>query len=258
MKLRAAFALLVLASFGRSDARGGHHPDPSRIPVHYAGNALDQECARGGLEPYGRAQFFAGCPLRAPSPDGRWTFVQTASRAGKYDYQIYVEDAGGHVVGDVPGLADAMPYVLVWSPRPNWFAVSHHVGSFQDRPEIFQITSSGIVKHDQFAHEAAVAARKLYPCMPDVSTLQRDLLHGWMYGWSRDGKKIAWRFTTDLEVCLPRDYTGSIPPKWQWDPFLMISDVETGRIDPGSLRLLSDENDPAFDRLPTDGPYSAF
>jgi hypothetical protein len=38
----------------------------------------------------------------------------------------------------------------------------------------------------------------------------------------------------------------------------MISDVETGEIVPGSLRVLTDDDDPAFDALPADGSYAAF
>jgi hypothetical protein len=130
--------------------------------------------------------------------------VQTASGGAEDQYRIFIEDSDGNPIGPVPDLADGMPYVLVWSPRADWFLVSHHVGSFMDRPEVFEITPAGIVKHDQFAHAAAVEARRLYPCMPEVDSLQRDWLHGWTYGWSRDGTKIAWRFTTRLDICLPQ------------------------------------------------------
>jgi len=127
-----------------------------------------------------------------------------------------------------------------------------------DRPEIYEVTPAGVIRHDEFARTAALEARRLYPCMPEADELQRQWLAGWMYDWSHDGRKIAWRFTTRLDICMPKGATGPILPQWQWHPFIMISDVETGEIVPGSLRVLTDDDDPAFNSLPTDGPYATF
>jgi hypothetical protein len=253
----AAVAALtvIVGGCGAHESGAADAAAKSRVPLHYAGSAFRQDCAVAGIEPDGKVQFLAGCPLRAASPDGRWTLVQTGSE-GPEGYRVYLEDSEGRMVGDVPGLADGMPFVLVWSPRPGWFAVSHHSGSFMDVPEVFEITASGVIERDQFARVAEVEAHRRYPCMPSGESLPWIWLNGVLYGWSRDGSRIAWAFTTRTDICLPDGHTGAVRPEWDWQPFLMISDVRTGAIVPGSVRVL-EGNDP-FGKLPTDGPYAAF
>jgi hypothetical protein len=69
--------------------------------------------------------------------------------------------------------------------------------------------------------------------------------------------KLAWIFTTRMDACLPDDYSGPVKPEWVTEPFLMISNVETGAIEEGSIRVLDDAAMKDF-HLPTDGPYVDF
>ncbi|HMO75214.1 MAG TPA: hypothetical protein PKD48_07700 [Sphingopyxis sp.] len=74
--------------------------------------------------------------------------------------------------------------------------------------------------------------------------------------WSRDGRRLAWVYTTRPDMCVfYGDMSGPIPADKQWKPFLMISDVETGDVVEDSVRLLPDDGKWDF---PTDGPYADF
>jgi hypothetical protein len=248
-------SLLVLLAVAACGPGNADKNASAKGPVHYAGNALQQDCEDAGAEVEGTVQFIAECPLRSSSPDRQWTLVQTSSDQ-QGNYHDFIEDARGQAVGEVPGLNDDMPFVLVWSPRKEWFAVQHHVGSFMDVPEIFQITPRGVIKRDEFAHAAQARAHNMYPCLPSDG---KDIwLAGSIFKLSRDGAKLAWAFTTRPNMC---NFDG--PPKSQeeqmpWHSFLMISDLDTGEIVRGSVRVLPDNKAFAEIRLPTNGPYKDF
>jgi hypothetical protein len=221
---------------------------------HFARGALDGDCANSGTNPDGSVQFMVPCPRSARSPDGRWTLVQTTPTGGEEEiYDVLVDDASGRRIGKVPDINDGMPFVLQWSPRRDWFLINHWQGSGLERPRVFEITSRGIVEHDRFLKIGEDMARRISPCLPQPKPWL------WVTGtglrWSKDGRRLAWVFNTRPDMCISdSDFQGSIPPDKQWKPFLMISDVESGKIVDGSVRLLPDAK---WD-FPTDGPYADF
>ncbi len=235
-----------------------------KTSAHYAGSPFQTYCGYSGDYPDGAIQFIVTCPQKVKSPDGHWNLVQTEATVNGEEeiYSVYIEDEEGWFLGDVPGLNDHMPFVIYWSPRPNWFAVSHHVGSFTDAPKVFEITRNGVVERDHFKRVAQNEAQRMFPCLAD-----RKRTWVWASGdiisWSHDGRRLAWVFGTSLYACYPDgrvgpgdlDEIGHINPKWKH--FLMISNVDTGAIEEGSIRVLDDAAMKDF-HLPTDGPYADF
>ncbi|HEX6603844.1 MAG TPA: hypothetical protein VF027_03050, partial [Sphingomicrobium sp.] len=136
-------------------------------------------------------------------------------------------------------------------PRSNWFLVDRHVGSFMDRPEVYEIGPDRVILHDLTA-PAAEEARRVSPCLRKVKW---DFVNGETAGWSSDGKRIAWLFVTRTDACMSQNEYGPVPRNERWKPFWMISDAETGAILPGSVRI--DERDgPA--KFPSDRMYAEF
>ena len=214
--------------------------------------ALDDDCANSGLNPDGSVQFILTCPQSSRSPDGRWRLVQTPAVGPEEAYEVFVKSESGRVIGRIPGLNDAMPFVLRWSPRSGWFLINHYVGSGLERPRVFAITPSGIVEHRRHLQRGLTKAHAISPCLP----IEKMGATGTGLRWSHDGRRLAWVFSTRPDMCVfYGDMSGPIPPSKQWKPFVMISDVETGAIILGSVRLLSRGGDW---RLPTDGPYRDF
>ncbi|MBA4043978.1 MAG: hypothetical protein C0471_06105 [Erythrobacter sp.] len=165
---------------------------------------------------------------------------------------FFVEDADGRRIGPMPGLSDAMPFGLRWSPRAGRVFVIHHVGSFMGTPEVYDVTADGVVRRDAFKLTAVDAAIAAFPCLSRYRGL--GLAAGGIAGWSEDARYLAWVFETRLDVCLPPEHTGAVPPELTVEPMLMISDLDTGAIVPGSFRVLDDYQAEVF-RLPEDGPY---
>lgn len=221
---------------------------------HFARGALDGDCANSGTNPDGSVQFMVPCPRSARSPDGRWTLLQTTPTGGEEEiYDVLVEDASGRRIGKVPDINDGMPFVLQWSPRHNWFLINHWQGSGLERPRVFEIRRGEVVEHADFLERGEEAARSLFPCMP--GKLQWRWITGDGLRWSKDGHRLAWAFQASPRICMDPDWAGGeVPPDKQWKPFLMISNVDTGAIVPGSVRLL--ENQEFV--FPTDGPYADF
>lgn len=233
--MRSALLLFLLSIAGSASAQVG---------------ALQTDCRLGG--PIGNRgyQFVATCAGRAPSPDKRFAIVQHAYTTTQGPIEL--QDARGRVLARVPQLADDMPFAVFWSPRPNWFEVNHHVGSFMDRPEVYEIRGDRVIPHDGITREAKREAIRLSPCLQRV---KYDFVMGDAVGWSRDGKKIAWYFETDTTACMGANETGPVPPKEQWKAFWMISDAATGMIVPGSIRIIPDDSSGYF---PSDRLYAEF
>jgi hypothetical protein len=220
-----------------------------------AQGALDDNCTHSGRKPDHSVQFIAFCPQSAMSPDGRWRLVQTPPVGAEELYDIFIETPDGKRVDQVPDLDDHMPFVLYWSPRSDWFMVNHWQGSGLQRPRVFQIIDGRVVEHTAFLRVGENKARQISPCLPAAKSWL------WVTGdglrWSKDGRRLAWRFFTRTDMCVfdDPDFLGSIPAEKQWRPFLMISDVTTGEIVARSIRLLPDDGKWTF---PSDGPYRDF
>jgi hypothetical protein len=221
--------------------------------------AFDDDCSHDGTGKDGLEVFIVYCPRDARSPDGQFRIVHLGvqpeeddGREVSSDY-VFVEDADGRRIGPMPGLSDAMPFALKWSPRAGRIFVIHHVGSFMGTPEVYDVTASGVVRQDAFKLAAVDAAIAAFPCLARYRGL--DLATGGIAGWSEDGRYLAWVFQTRVDVCLWPNQTGAIPPELSVDPMLMISDLDTGKIVPGSFRVLHGDQPEPFD-LPSDGPYA--
>lgn len=245
----AATLVAIATALGVSLSGGG---DPG-TQWNLANGALDGDCANSGANPDGSVQFILTCPQSSRSPDGRWALVQTPATGGEQEiYDVRIEDASGRVIGSIPALNDHMPFVLRWSPRRDWFLINHWLGSGLEQPRVFQVTPSGVIEHRRHLDAGLAQAHRISPCLP----VDKMKASGSGVRWSRDGRQLAWVYATRPDMCVfYGDMTGSIPPDKQWKPFLMISDVESGAIVDGSVRLLPDDGKWDF---PTDGPYTNF
>jgi len=252
----AKIYLSMISSLALVSCNSAKHAEPQKHGIeaawHEATGALDGDCKHAGVNPDGGVQFISTCPQRSTSPDRRWTLVQTPAVGSEEAYEVYILANDGAKVSGVPGLNDGMPFDLHWSPRPNWFFVNHHVGSFLDQPEIYEIVDGAVVRRAETSKEGLKQAQRISPCLRNLNW---DWATGLAYGWSSDGRKIAWLFTTRPDACVGLDHEGEIPPEKRWKSFYMISDAETGAIVPGSIRIDESEG-PAV--LPKDGPYAEF
>jgi len=212
--------------------------------------ALQTECKLGG--PIGKRgyQFVATCAGRAVSPDGRFAIVQHAYTT--IQRPIELQEAHGRVIAKIQALTDDMPFAVFWSPNSRWFAVNHHVGSFQERPEIYEITGTRVIAHGGIRREARRKAIRISPCLHKVKW---DFVHGDVIGWSRDGRKVAWYFETDTDACMGPRELGPVPKSEQWKAFWMITDAATGAIVPGSIRIIPDDRS---DYYPPDKLYAEY
>jgi hypothetical protein len=250
MRLGHTIIGVVLTLTAPACSRGADQP--TKTDARAAPLALETNCQHAGSQRDGTVQFIPTCPERAVRPDKRWTLVQTEAVGKAETYRVYIADQLGKSIGDVSGLSDYMPFMLYWSPRPNWFAVSHHVGSFLDQPEVYEITPLGPIRRDAFRMKASDEIRRRYPCLGSGV----DWLQGGIIRWSPDGRRIAWFFTTSLYACGP-DRPDAFNSGPGWESLMLVSDAETGEIVPESIRLLSDKDFPEL-RLPNDGPYAEF
>jgi hypothetical protein len=145
-----------------------------------------------------------------------------------------------------------MPFALAWSPRPNWFFVNHHAGSFMQVPEVFEITATGVVKHDKFLLGGAAEARRQFPCLAKIGFRYPN---GDIVGWSQDGRKVAWVLMTRLDVCMGPADAGPVPPDKQVEPLFLISDVDTGEVMPDSVVVWTADDDAEEFSLPNTAAY---
>ncbi|WP_257547840.1 hypothetical protein [Sphingopyxis sp. DBS4] len=242
-----ATLVAIGATLGLSASDDGNATAPHVVP--------DGHCEHSGINSDGGIQFLANCPQSSLSPDGRWKLIQTSPIGAEEVYDVVIETPDGKLVGHVPDLNDHMPFALYWSPRSDWFMINHYRGSGLQRPRVFQITGDRVIEYADFLRTGEDKAREISPCLP--SDDKADWMTGDGLKWSRDGSKLAWAFRTRIDMCVFEDpaFSGPIPPDKQGRSFLMISDVATGKIVDGSVRLLPDDEKWRF---PTDGPYRGF
>jgi len=212
--------------------------------------ALQTDCRLGGSLGKVGYQFVATCDGRASSPNKRYSIVQRVYQ----DKQppIELQNERGQTVGKIPQLSDDMPFAIIWAPNSRWFVASHHVGSFMDRPEAYEIRNGHVISNDQFRRTGQRLAQRLFPCLPQSGA---DWANGAVLGWSRDSRRIAWVFITRADMCSP-DYGGrSVPEFKNWRPVWMISEIPSGRIISGSVHI--DRSEGTL-KAPSDHRYDEF
>jgi hypothetical protein len=214
-------------------------PSVAAVP----GGALDTDCAHvaGGLGGPGY-QFIVGCPGRSESPDGRSAVVLRGGEGGG----VILTGRDGRLQDEIPNLADAMPFVLFWSPRSNWFFANHYLGSGLDRLRVFEIVNGSAIERSAVFAEATKRMVRRYPCLGRGASI---VASGWK--WSRDGRRIAMIVYARPDSCGNFDAQGNWQVGPNWHRLWMIGDVESGRIDPASVRIRRDG-----EPMPTDGPYA--
>ena len=176
------------------------------------------------------------------SPDGRFAVVQKAYE----DTQppIELQDAQGRTLVKLPSLSDDMPLLVMWSPDSHWFLVNHHVGSFMDLLQVFEMVGDRAVERPALVKAAVRLASRRYSC------LQPDMILPNGVQWSRDSRRVILVTISRPDAC-----TDFGRHRGTWHSLWMIEDVPSGRIEPGSVQVQPD--DKPF-RTPTTGAYSIF
>jgi hypothetical protein len=146
--------------------------------------------------------------------------------------------ADGRILDDMPDLLDRLSANVVWSPRSDWFYVNHSPGTGMERLRVFQVVNNIVVERSSVFAEAARVMVSRYPCLSRGASV---LASG--RRWSRDGKSIALVAYARRDACSAGG---------EWQALWMIGDVETGRIDPASVRVRSGGIAP----MPEDGAYA--
>ena len=243
-------AVAALASAGGEaparvePAPRGQAPAAEPLRNAYPGGALDTACSHVGDGLGGPGyQFIATCPGRATSPDGRWAVVQPGGDAGG----VTLTDAEGKLLDEIPGLNDAMPFVLHWAPKGDWFFANHYQGSTHERLRVFEIVNRVAVERSAIFADAVRTAVARYPCLGRSAQI---FASGWR--WSRDGRTIAMTVYARPDACFVERGPGNWVPDGDWEVLWMIGDAATGRIDPASVRVRPD----GVGEMPSDGPYA--
>jgi hypothetical protein len=227
MRRSVVLLLTLLAGASRTNAQVG---------------ALQTDCDLGGVQSDGSYQFVATCAGRSRSPDGRFAIVQKAYRENQPPIEL--QDSEGRIVGRLLSLSDDMPFSVSWAPNSRWFFVNHHVGSFMDRLQIFQIMGNSVAERRGLAKAAVRVATKRFPCLPPEMVLPNGIR------WAPDSRRIVLITISAPYACKEFGrHPGTFHSLW------MIGNIETGRIDRPSIRVQVDDQ-PL--RMPRDGPYSHF
>lgn len=207
--------------------------------AHAQVGALQTGCGLVGGRSDGAYQFVATCAGRSSSPDGRFAVVQKA-----YEDQqppIELQDAEGRVLAALPSLSDDMPFSVAWSPNARWFFVNHHVGSFMEVLQVFEIAGETAVERPALGRSAVKIATTRYPCLPPDQVLPNGAR------WTRDGKGIVLVTISRPDACAMFKRPG------RWRSLWMIGDVDSGLVSSASIRAQPDDK-PL--RMPADGPYA--
>ncbi|HEY0086609.1 MAG TPA: hypothetical protein VGB65_11950 [Allosphingosinicella sp.] len=197
-----------------------------------------------GDEGYGY-QFIDGCPGKAVSPDGRFTVQQEGGGTN----EVFIADREGRNLDTFHALMDGMPFVVLWSPKGDWFVANHYLGSGHDRIRLFQIVNAMAVERSAVFAEAARTITARYPCLARGA-----LIFASARKWSLDGERIAMVVYARPDACLIETSPGRWEPDGNWEVLWMIGEVGTGRIDPASVRVRMDGVGP----IPDDGLYADF
>jgi hypothetical protein len=212
--------------------------------------ALQTDCGLGGTTGKGGYQFVATCAGRALSPDRHYSIVQRAYQDDQPPIEL--QNGRGRTVTKIRQLSDDMPFAIFWAPNSRWFLASHHVGSFMDRPEVYEVKNGRVIAHNEFRRVGLALAQRLFPCLPQART---DWANGAVQGWSKDSRRIAWVFITRTDMC-SKDYGGrSVSYEKSWKPIWMISEIPSGRIIEGSVHI--DRSETGL-KLPADHRYDEF
>lgn len=218
---------------------------PSLVPNAVPGGALDFDCSHVGSGLGGPGyQFIVTCPGKAVAPAGKWAVVQQPGDAGG----VFLSGTNGKRLNNIPELRDGMPFVVYWSPRSDWFFANHYLGSSQEQLRPFQIVNGKAIHREAVYLDAGRVMARKYPCLKDFQAAAS----GWK--WSPDGRRIAMAVYARPDACHVETSPGIWEPRGKWEVLWMIGDVETGKIDPASVRVRKDGTAP----FPTDGPYANF
>jgi hypothetical protein len=196
---------------------------PARSAAPPQATAFSTDCPSVGGDIKQGYQFIATCAGRSYSPDRRYSIVQRA-----YDDKqpaIEVQDAHGRTIATLKSLSDDMPFRVFWAPDSRWFFVNHHVGSFMDEMQLFEITGRTVVEHRALVQSAIRTATGRFPCLPPNSVLPNGAR------WMPDGRSIVIVTISRPSACSEAGRPGS------WKPLWMIGDARTGRIDRSSIRV---------------------
>jgi hypothetical protein len=210
------------------------------------GGALDIDCSHvgHGLGSSGY-QFIDTCAGRSVAPNRRWALVQ---RAGD-NATVTLTNAKGLILDEIPNLSDGMPFVIMWSPRSNWFFANHYLGSDLDRLQIFEIVSRTVIERSDIFADATRMMVKRYPCLARNAMV---VASGWK--WSKNGQRIAMIVYARSDACWIEESDGRGHHAGHWDDVWMIGDIRTGKIDPASVRIRAN----GTASFPTTGPYAEF
>ena len=235
-------SFLLIGTAAPSPSRGPPSPATGAEIPFARGTALDTDCTHVGADGAGY-RFIPTCPGRASSPSGRWAVVQgKGEQAG-----ARLEDSAGGLLDELTALSDAMPFVVYWSAKSDWFFVNHYLGSGQDRLRVFEIVNRTAIERSSIFASATKIAVSRYPCLARRAFVAAS---GWR--WSRDGRRIAMLVYARSDACQVEGPPGEWRPTGQWESLWMIGEAETGRIDPASVRVRPDGVGP----MPADGPYA--
>ncbi len=202
--------------------------------------ALQTDCRLGGAQRNGSYQFVATCSGRSASPDGRFAVVQKAYSDNQPTIEL--QYGLGRVLRRLRSLSDDMPFSVFWAPNSRWFFVNHHVGSFMDTLQVFQILGGGAVERKALPNAAASIAATRYPC------LYPRMVNPNGFKWSRDSERIVMFTVSRTDAC-----TDFARRPGNWHSLWMIGEVKTGQIERTSIRVQRDDR--PFE-MPNKGPFS--
>ena len=206
---------------------------------------VQKDCSGVGLDR--RTSSFAfvpGCKAEARSPNGMWGVSMESKEPGS----IHLMDRSGRIADDLFALADAMPFSVTWSPNSRWFFANHYQGSSLDRLRVFEVTNWLAVERSAIFSEATRVAAERHPCLRSAT------IHSTGWKWSKDGRRLAMAVYARPDACLVEVRPGQFQPKGEWNVLWMVGDVETGRIDPASVRIRENGTAP----FPAGAPYHEF
>ena len=202
--------------------------------------ALQTDCRLGGPQHSGGYQFVATCAGRAKSPDGRFAIVQKAYDA--VQPAIEFRDRRGRLLHTLRSLSDDMTFSVFWAPNSHWFFVNHHIGSFMDTLQVFQIVRGEAIERKALPRAAAAMAAARYPCLYPRMVNPSGLR------WSRNSQRIVIWTVSRPDAC------GTFArSSGRWHSLWMIGAVDTGQIERSSLRVQLDDQAP---KMPAKGPYA--
>jgi hypothetical protein len=260
--LYATVAALLWATGSQTDSAGPSRPSSAGVEPKSAtkstrrgadrreilqAGAVGTDCPPIVLDPeINGYRFNPGCPGSAPSPNGRLAVAMTDRG------RVELTDRAGGVLDEIaalnaPGFDEDMPFTVSWSPKSDWFFANHYLGSSLERLRVFHIVNRGVFEQSGVFANATRIAVSRYPCLGRKATV---VASGWR--WSRDGRRIAMAVYARPDACQEDDGPSSWTTTGEWEVLWMIGDVETGRIDPASVRVRPGGVGP----MPTDGPYA--